>query len=268
MSDLKVHKRLLRKVAWRSFLLQALWNYKKMQNVGWAWAVVPFLEKMYPDPEKRREALKAHLEYFNTNPYMAGVVLGTTLRMEEELLKRGEDPRATVAALKMGLMGPLAALGDVLFWATLRPLAALAGVGLYFMGGSNTASAIGGAVLLLLLFNGPHMVARFAGPLVGWVRGREIIGLLRRLDVPRLVSRSHLGGLIVLAAVIASLGRFRYVGVETAMPLRDNLLFLGSGALMLTALRFKVRAPYLMVLLAFVALLAGAFEPLPQLVKP
>ncbi|MGA2090005.1 MAG: PTS system mannose/fructose/sorbose family transporter subunit IID, partial [Endomicrobiales bacterium] len=41
----------------RSFALQAVWNFERMQNVGFAYALMPVLNVLYPDPAKRSEAL-------------------------------------------------------------------------------------------------------------------------------------------------------------------------------------------------------------------
>jgi len=67
----------------RTFLLQAVWNFERMQNVGWAWCMLPVLNRLYPDPKERAQAAKRHLEYFNTHPYLAGVILGCAARVEE-----------------------------------------------------------------------------------------------------------------------------------------------------------------------------------------
>ena len=247
-------------VATRSFLVQGLWNYEKLQNLGWAWTVQPALQKIYPDPQQRRAALKRHMEYFNTHPYVAGPILGTTLRLEQDLSARGEDPAPQVAAVKSGMMGPLAALGDVFFWATVRPLPALVGVSVFFLAGAGPLAALSGCLALLALVNLPHLVSRYQGPHLGFERGLEMIDLLRRVDIPSSVARAYRVGLVLVAAVLAGLGRFRYPGVEVS-PLEDNILYMGFGALMLVAMRFKVSAVKVLFLLLGLAMLAAYLEP-------
>jgi len=87
-----------------------------------------------------------------------------------------------------------------------------------------------------------------------------MISLLRQVDVPRSVARAHRVGLVVLAALVAGLGRFRFPGVDVT-PIGDNLLFFGAGALMLVALRFKISAVKVLVLLLGMALLAASLAP-------
>ena len=60
---------------WRSTFLQGSWNYERMQNGGWAYSMIPALKKLYTTKEDRAAALKRHLEFFNTHPYLAAPIL-------------------------------------------------------------------------------------------------------------------------------------------------------------------------------------------------
>ena len=62
-------------VAWRSTFLQGSWNYERMQNGGWVYSMIPAIKKLYTTKEDRSAALKRHLEFFNTHPYLASPVL-------------------------------------------------------------------------------------------------------------------------------------------------------------------------------------------------
>ena len=57
-------------VAWRSTFIQGSWNYERMQNGGWAFSMIPAIKKLYKTKEDRAAALKRHLEFFNTHPYI------------------------------------------------------------------------------------------------------------------------------------------------------------------------------------------------------
>ncbi|MDD2772079.1 MAG: PTS system mannose/fructose/sorbose family transporter subunit IID [Elusimicrobiales bacterium] len=108
----------------RSFMVQACWNFEKLQNVGFAWAIYPALRVLYKGRELG-ESVRRHLEIFNTQPFMASFALGVTVKMEEERAAL-EPARAQAAAeriseIKAALAPPLAAIGDKLFWSTLRP---------------------------------------------------------------------------------------------------------------------------------------------------
>ena len=115
-------------VWFRSFFLQGSWNYERMQNGGWAYALIPAIKKLYKTKEDRAAALKRHLEFFNTHPYVASPVIGVTLALEEDRANGLPIDDITIQGVKIGMMGPLAGIGDPVFWFTVRPiLGALAG---------------------------------------------------------------------------------------------------------------------------------------------
>ena len=81
------------KVWWRSTFLQGSWNYERMQNLGWAYSLIPAIKKLYTKKEDQAAALERHMEFFNTHPYVAAPIIGVHL-----LLKKKEQ---TVLRLTM-----------------------------------------------------------------------------------------------------------------------------------------------------------------------
>lgn len=80
------------------------------------YALAPALRKLYPDDDDYLAALNNHYKYFNTQPYMCQIVLGAALGMEEQLGRAGAE---TIQDFKTGVMGPLAGIGDTLFWVVI-----------------------------------------------------------------------------------------------------------------------------------------------------
>ncbi len=99
-------------VAWRSTFIQGSWNYERMQNGGWAFSMIPAIKKLYKTKEERSAALKRHLEFFNTHPYIASPILGVTLALEEERANGAPVDDVAIQGVKVGMMGPLAGVGD------------------------------------------------------------------------------------------------------------------------------------------------------------
>ena len=121
-NKLKLTKRDRISVWFRSFFLQGSWNYERMQNGGWAFALMPAIKKLYKTKEDRAAALKRHLEFFNTHPYLASPVIGVTLALEEDRANGLPIDDITIQGVKIGMMGPLAGVGDPVFWFTVRPI--------------------------------------------------------------------------------------------------------------------------------------------------
>ena len=156
-----------RRAVWRrQFLLQGCWNYEGMQNVGFAYAILPALREFYAGrPEDALKAVKRHLEFFNTQPAMGAVILGAVVRLEEGAAA-GEADARSIGTFKVGLMGSLGAIGDAFFWGALRPTASAAGAILALL------HPMAGIVALLALYNATHLLVRFRGFAAG-MQGQE-----------------------------------------------------------------------------------------------
>lgn len=132
--ELKLTKKDRISVWLRSTFLQGSWNYERMQNGGWAFAMIPAIKRLYKTKEERSAALKRHLEFFNTHPYVASPILGVTLALEEERSNGTEVDDITIQGVKVGMMGPLAGIGDPVFWFTVRPILGTLGASLAING--------------------------------------------------------------------------------------------------------------------------------------
>ena len=126
----------------RSYFLLASFNYERMQNGGVAYTLIPAIKKLYQTKEERVAALKRHLEFFNTQPFMANPIFGVTLALEEERANGADIDDAAISGVKVGMMGPLAGVGDPVFWFTLRPI----------LGALGASLALGGSIVGPLLF--------------------------------------------------------------------------------------------------------------------
>ena len=138
--ELKLTKKDRISVWLRSTFLQGSWNYERMQNGGWAFAMIPAIKRLYKTKEERSAALKRHLEFFNTHPYVASPILGVTLALEEERSNGTEVDDITIQGV--GMMGPLAGIGDPVFWFTVRPI----------LGALGASLAINGNILGPIIF--------------------------------------------------------------------------------------------------------------------
>ncbi len=196
-----IPSRVRRKVWLRQFLLQGCWNYEGMQNLGFAYSILPALRDRYAGrPEEFSRALKRHLEYFNTHPAMAAVILGAAIRLEEGVAEGKADPRA-VGTFKVGLMGSLGAIGDSYFWGALKPMSSAAGAILAFV------HPLLGIVTLLVLYNISHLALRFRGFAAG-MGGEE--------SAVRFLKESGIAGRTEDRKMIAAILSGAYAGVASS----------------------------------------------------
>ena len=133
-----------------------------MQNGGWCYSIIPAIKKLYKDPQDRADALKRHLEFYNTHPYVSAPVMGVTLALEEERANGAEINNQAIQGVKVGMMGPLAGVGDPVFWFTLRPI----------LGALGASLALGGSIV-------GHYYSSLLGILSVW----HLFGILKNLDI-------------------------------------------------------------------------------------
>ena len=191
-------------VFWRCLFLQVAWNRRGMQNLGFAYAIEPALDALYPEPAQREEALARHLGFFNCHPYMAAAIVGGAIHHEERVAA-GEEPPGAPLAYKQVLQGPLAAVGDSFFWAGLRPFfGAMAAVGTLALGWPALVAA-------LLLYNALHLWLRWTLFRAGYRAGDDVVVRLASLSLPTWAARLRDGG-AVLCGVAAGAGALSAAG--------------------------------------------------------
>lgn len=97
----------------RSNLQQASFNFERIHGLGFCYDMIPAIKRLYPLKEDQVAALRRHLVFFNTTPAVCGPVIGVTAAMEEARANGAEIDDGTINGIKVGLMGPLAGVGDL-----------------------------------------------------------------------------------------------------------------------------------------------------------
>lgn len=183
-------------VAWRSTFIQGSWNYERMQNGGWVFSMIPAIKKLYKSKEDRTAALKRHLEFFNTHPYIASPILGVTLALEEERANGAEINDVAIQGVKVGMMGPLAGVGDPVFWFTLRPMLGALGASLAMTGN------ILGPIIFFLFWNLIRWGFMWYTQEFGYKSGSKITDDLSGGLLQDVTKGASILGMFVLAALV------------------------------------------------------------------
>ncbi|MFL0252727.1 PTS system mannose/fructose/sorbose family transporter subunit IID [Clostridium neuense] len=196
----KVTKKDLRRVFWRTFTMGASWEYTRQMGVGYGYAITPVIDRIYKDKKEKAEALKRHLEFFNITNVLAPIVLGITAAMEEENAKNKNFDTNSINNIKVSLMGPLSAIGDSLFMATLRIIAT--GIAAAFSLQGNVL----GPILFLLIYNVPCTLVRYFGLKFGYRAGTSFFEKLGDSNLIAKVSKqASVLGMMVVGAMTGSL---------------------------------------------------------------
>ncbi|MFQ6794581.1 PTS system mannose/fructose/sorbose family transporter subunit IID [Thomasclavelia sp.] len=202
MSEIRLTKKELKKVFYRSYQALGCYTYDKQQGISYMRALLPALEKLYPDKEKLQEALNRHNAMFNTTCAFVPFCLGITCAMEEEYAnapKGSFDPQS-INSVKIALMGPLAGIGDSFFWGTFRVIAC--GIGAPLAAKGN----ILGVILYLILNLLPSTLTRIYGFKIGYRGGRDFLAKIQAdgtLD--KITEAAKILGLVVIGGLIPSI---------------------------------------------------------------
>ena len=238
----------------RSTFLLGSFNFERMQSMGFCVSMIPTIKRLYSKKEDQAAALKRHLEFFNTQPWVGSAIMGVTAAMEQERANGAKDvDDAAISGVKVGLMGPLAGVGDPIFWGTLRPVLAALGAGIAL------TSSILGPLLFFILINVIRAVTRWYGFKYGYEKGTEIVSDMGGGRLQKITQGASILGLFVMGSLVSKwtsinvpleLTRYKnQLGEEVVVTLQGvlNDLLPGLLALLLTflcmyLLRKKVNA--------------------------
>jgi PTS system mannose-specific IID component/fructoselysine and glucoselysine-specific PTS system IID component len=193
---------------WRSWAIQDSWNYERQMNMGFMYGIAPTLDRCYPnadtDPkqlERKKEAYRRHMAFYNCTPQTSAFVLGLSASMEEEL---AEDPNAfdpdTVNAVKTSLMGPLSGIGDSFFQGTIRVIAFGLGVSLAKQG------SFLGPILAMVISIIPSVLVTWFAAKLGYEGGRGFLQKMQSGDLmDRVMYVCGIVGLMAIGGMVATL---------------------------------------------------------------
>ncbi|MBM6683032.1 PTS system mannose/fructose/sorbose family transporter subunit IID [Collinsella intestinalis] len=184
------------KVWFRHQYLQGSWNYERMQNGGWCFSMIPAIKKLYTNKDDQIAALKRHMEFYNTHPYVSSPVIGVTLALEEDRANGAPVEDAAIQGVKVGMMGPLAGVGDPVFWFTLRPLLGALGASLA-MGGS-----IMGPILFFVLWNVIRLAFEWYTQEFGYKLGTSITQDLSGGLMGKITEGASILGMFVIGGLV------------------------------------------------------------------
>mgnify|MGYP000930039952 FL=1 len=189
-----ITKKDFKKTFWRSFTLLNSFNYERMEGLGYLFAIMPELKKIYKDD---KDGLKAayhrHMEAFNMTIAPAPFVMGISVAMEERAKLDSEFDVSSINAVKVALMGPLSGIGDTFFWGIFRIIAC--SIGVSFAKQGNILAPF----IMLFLFNIPAFLTRWYGLKVGYEKGSKLLSDLQ--DSGKIQLFTYCAGIVGVMAI-------------------------------------------------------------------
>ena len=167
----------------RSNFLQGSWNMERMQALGYAFGMVPILRRLY-EGEELKKAMKRHLEFYNTQPFVTAPIIGITAALEEKRANGADIPDGVINGIKVGMMG------------TLRPITAALGASFAISG------SLAGPILFFVLFNVIRLAIRWYGIKYGYDKGTDIVQDVAGNKLQKLTEGASILGLFVMGALV------------------------------------------------------------------
>ena len=220
--DVSLTKKIFQFAA-RSWTIQASWNYERQMNMGFLYGMVPTLDRLYPDEsdpeqlEKKKEAYRRHMAFYNCTPQTSAFVLGLSAAMEEEYARDPKDFNPdSINAMKTSLMGPLSGIGDSFFQGTIRVIAFGLGVQLAQQG------SVLGPILAMAISIVPSVIITWFAAKLGYQGGNDYLQKLQSGNMmDKVMYICGIVGLMSVGAMVATL-----IGATTPATFSDGALVL------------------------------------------
>lgn len=196
VTENRITKKDLRAVWWRSTFLMGAWNYERMQNIGWAFSMVPAIKRLYHTKADRAAAMHRHLEFFNTHPYVAAPILGVEIALEEQRANGADINDEAISGVKVGMMGPLAGVGDPVFWGTLRPV-----IGAFAASLALSRNVLG-PILFFVIWNVLRMSFTWFTQNMGYTQGTNITQNLAGGMMQKITQGASILGMFIMGVLV------------------------------------------------------------------
>ena len=194
-----ITRSVLNRMFLRSLTLEASFNYERQQGLGFAFIMAPAIRQLYRSQEERAAALQRHLAFFNITPYVNQAVVGATTAMEKERRNNPAITDTSIESVKVALMGPLAGIGDSLYWGTLRLIVTGIAVSLALAGNFL------GPIIFILGYNIPVLGLSYFYLRGSFSLGAKFLGSISADLMERITSAATMVGLLVIGGLTASL---------------------------------------------------------------
>lgn len=194
-------------------------SFDRMVAPAFTFGLIPILRKLYKNPVMLGEAYQRHLVFFNTQAvWGGGIISGITISLEEErakALNAGDVDdaidKSMIQNTKIGLMGPLAGIGDSIDSGTVQYIFIA-----LFLGMAQEGNPLG-AILPFVCFALATFTYGYLFTRMGYTMGhRAALEIMKDGRIKSIISALGVLGLFMMGIMAA-----RYVTLST--PLAWNM---------------------------------------------
>lgn len=211
--------------SWWLFYRNALsvFGYERLQGPGMTLQMLPLAHKYYADDEEARKNLyRRHKVFYNSEQWVGAIIPGIVLSLEESKANGEDISDEFIQNIKVGLMGPMAGIGDSITQGTIFPILLSIAIGLTGQGGS----LIGPIFAFLTIWLVPTGLSYYFYHL-GYKLGANAIDKVMGPGMAKIQDAMSVLGLIVTGALTASYVnvnlKLAYTSAQTTVSIQSVL---------------------------------------------
>lgn len=211
-------------LAWSQHNLTSM-SFDRLEAIGFCWSMLPVINELYKsDSEEIKKAMKRHSAFYNTEPQIGVIINGVAAGMEEKRANGHPIDDSTINSIKLGLMGPLAGIGDSLIPGTFIPI--LLSISMLLA----TNGSVVGPIFYIIVYITSILVISHKLYFMGYNLGLDAVQLLTSEKANRIREAITRIGIFIMGGIAAA-----YVNLNTTLsfskdavdiqiqPLLDNI---------------------------------------------
>lgn len=179
---------------------EACYNYERLQALGAANLMLTPIRELYDTNEERVKELKKYMVFYNSEVFTVGPIINGIACSMEEAHANGENiTEKDINAVRTGLMGPVAGIGDTVMQGILFPI--LFGIGCSMaLDGSYLGPILSFAIFEILIFGCGYFMF-----MTGYKRGKtSLLKILKNGTIDRIINSFSIVGLMVVGSMAAT----------------------------------------------------------------
>ncbi len=236
-------------LAWSQHNLSSM-SFDRLAAIGYCWSMLPVINELYKDnPEEIKKAMKRHSAFYNTEPQIGALINGITAGMEEKRAQGENIDDTTINSVKLGLMGPLAGIGDSLVPGTFIPI--MLSIALLL----STDGSVMGPLFYIVFYIGIILTLSYRLYFMGYNLGVEAVQLLTSSRANRIREAISRIGILIMGGLAAS-----YVNLSTTLGFSKDSVNIQIQSLIDGV--FPKLLPLLIVTLCWYLMSKKGFTPL------
>lgn len=179
---------------------EACYNYERLQALGAANLMLTPIRELYDTNEERVKELKKYMVFYNSEVFTVGPIINGIACSMEEAHANGENiTEKDINAVRTGLMGPVAGIGDTVMQGILFPI--LFGIGCSMaLDGSYLGPILSFAIFDILIFGCGYFMF-----MTGYKQGKtSLLKILKNGTIDRIINSFSIVGLMVVGSMAAT----------------------------------------------------------------